>query len=156
MAHHTGLSSNSPPCSCRFFMDLPMKTQHLNLPPWSWWGWGEWFACPFHYHYPEEKNQTTILWKLSTQAILSQIRLPRGEGMLITAEEFVIQTNLGSFFFFLMCQIWVFMNLWQYSEAAAKKVLKWTSGTSQPTVLCTIYMPKAISYVWYGWSWGLA
>lgn len=49
----------------------------------------------------------------------------------------------------------MFTNLRQYSEAAAKKVLKWTSGTSQPTVLCTIYMPKAISYVWYGWSWGL-
>lgn len=53
-----------------------------------------------------------------------------------------------------MSNIRVFMNFRQHSEAAAKRSLNELSSPGQSTVLCTIYIPKTISYVWYGWSWG--
>lgn len=55
-----------------------------------------------------------------------------------------------------MSDIRVFMNLGQHSEAAAKRPLNELRSPGQPAVLCTIYIPKATSYVWHDWSWGPA
>lgn len=48
------------------------------------------------------------------------------------------------------------MNLRQHSEAAAERSLNELPSRGQATVLCTIYIPKAISYVWCDWPWGPA
>lgn len=85
---------------------------------------------------PKKKTQITVPLKLSIQAESSRVELDTENGIYSTAEKLVIQTNP---IFFNVSDIWVFLNLRQHPEAAAKRSCNELLRPGQPRSLYYLY-----------------